>query len=52
MEDCQTCMGTGYVCIRCDHADGDCICDDDDGPDLERCDDCEPVEVGEDDSDE
>lgn len=44
--DCQTCAGTGYVCDVCRNADGDCTCEE--GPELVRCDDCEPTEVGDD----
>lgn len=36
--ECDTCLDTGSVCENCDHADGDCICED--GPELTGCPDC------------
>lgn len=35
---CNSCDDTGYVCEECEHADGDCICDD--GPYLVLCPEC------------
>jgi hypothetical protein len=40
--DCPTCLDTGYVCLECGEADGECTCDE--GPDLTRCEDCAPEE--------
>lgn len=39
-DECATCGSTGYICEKCHHADGDCICTDDDRPEIVPCPDC------------
>lgn len=40
--ECEVCQGAGYICEVCNHADGDCTCED--GPELVPCADCPPQE--------
>lgn len=39
MEFCETCSGTGYVCVACLQAEDACNCEDGDS-DIDACDDC------------